>query len=147
MPSAPEATLDPRAGDWWEIVPRQHGVIDRARELWRYRYLWWYFASDTIMATFRRSKLGWIWLLLRVTAPVGLNAIIFGGVLGVDSGSTPYFLFFLCGTTTWVLFERSLLFDCSSASHRLNTQADANNSMAARAKRSCTYWRSKISSR
>jgi lipopolysaccharide transport system permease protein len=110
MPSAPEATLDARAGDWWEIVPRQHGLIDRARELWRYRYLWWYFASDTIMATFRRSKLGWIWLLLRVTAPVGLNAIIFGGVLGVSSGSTPYFLFFLCGTTTWVLFERSLLY-------------------------------------
>lgn len=111
MPSAPEATVDSRIpGDWWEIEPRQYGVLERARELWRYRYLWWYFAADTIMATFRRSKLGWLWLLLRVTAPVGLNAIIFGGVLGVDSGTTPYFLFFLCGTTTWVLFERSLLF-------------------------------------
>jgi homopolymeric O-antigen transport system permease protein len=111
MPSAPEATLDSRvAGDWWEIEPKQTGVIERARELWRYRYLWWYFASDTITSMFRRSQLGWLWLLLRVTAPVGLNAIIFGGVLGVDSGTTPYFLFFLCGTTTWVLFERSLLF-------------------------------------
>ncbi len=31
-------------------------------------------------------------------------------MLGVESGGPPYFLFFLCGTTTWILFERSLLF-------------------------------------
>jgi lipopolysaccharide transport system permease protein len=109
MPFAPDVAID--AGDeWWEIEPRQHGVIDRARELWRYRYLWWYFASDTMTGMFRRSKLGWIWLLLRVAGPVGLNAVVFGGMLGVESGGPPYFLFFLCGTTTWVLFERSLLF-------------------------------------
>lgn len=109
MPSAPDVTLD-GAADWWEIEPRQHGVFDRARELWRYRYLWWYFAADTLTGQFRRSKLGWVWLLFRVAGPVGLNAAVFGGVLGVESGGPPYFLFFLCGTTTWVLFERSLLF-------------------------------------
>lgn len=109
MPSAPDVALD-AAAEWWEIEPRQHGVLDRVRELWRYRYLWWYFASDTMTGQFRRSKLGWIWLLLRVAGPVGLNAIVFGGMLGVESGGPPYFLFFLCGTTTWVLFERSLLF-------------------------------------
>ncbi len=109
MPSAPDVAID-AGGDWWEIEPRQHGVFDRARELWRYRYLWWFFAADTMTSQFRRSKLGWVWLLLRVAGPVGLNAVVFGGMLGVESGGPPYFLFFLCGTTTWVLFERSLLF-------------------------------------
>jgi lipopolysaccharide transport system permease protein len=110
MPSAPEATLDPRAaGDWWEIEPRQHGVIERARELWRYRYLWWYFASQSVSAMWRRTKLGWIWLLFRVTAPVGLNSLIFGGLLGVQSNGPPNFLFLVCGSATWILFERSLL--------------------------------------
>ena len=109
MPSAPDVAIDAGA-EWWEIEPRQHGVFDRARELWRYRYLWWYFAADTMTGMFRRSKLGWVWLLLRVAGPVGLNAVVFGGMLGVESGGPPYFLFFLCGTTTWVLFERSLLF-------------------------------------
>jgi lipopolysaccharide transport system permease protein len=109
MPSAPDVAIDTGA-DWWEIEPRQHGVFDRARELWRYRYLWWFFAADTMTSQFRRSKLGWVWLLLRVAGPVGLNAVVFGGMLGVESGGPPYFLFFLCGTTTWVLFERSLLF-------------------------------------
>jgi lipopolysaccharide transport system permease protein len=108
--SAPDAASSGAAADWWLIEPRQNGVVDRVRELWRYRYLWWFFAADALLAMFRRSKLGWLWLLLSITAPVGLNAIVFGGVLGVDSGPIPYFLFFLCGTTTWVLFERSLLF-------------------------------------
>ncbi len=40
---------------------------------------------------------------------MGLNALVFGGILNVASQGVPYFLFFLCGTTTWILFERSLL--------------------------------------
>jgi lipopolysaccharide transport system permease protein len=112
MSSAPDGVLghDGVAADWWVVEPRQHGVLDRARELWRYRYLWWYFAADTITSMFRRSKLGWLWLIARVAGPVGLNAAIFGGILGVESGGPPYFLFFLCGMTTWVLFERSLFY-------------------------------------
>lgn len=111
MPFAPDALSSRGAlSDVWVIEPRQHGVLDRIRELWRYRYLWWYFAADTMTSQFRRSKLGWVWLLARVAGPVGLNAVVFGGVLGVESGGPPYFLFFLCGTTTWVLFERTLLF-------------------------------------
>jgi lipopolysaccharide transport system permease protein len=112
MSSAPDGLPGAASltADLWLIEPRQHGVLERFRELWRYRYLWWYFAADTITSQFKRSKLGWLWLLGRVAGPVGLNSIIFGGVLGVSSGGIPYFLFFLCGTTTWVLFERSLLF-------------------------------------
>jgi lipopolysaccharide transport system permease protein len=106
MSSAPDAAA---AAEMWVIEPRQHGVISRARELWAYRYLWWYFASNTIRDLYRKSVFGWAWLLFRVAGPVGLSSLIFGGVLNVPSQGVPYFLFFLCGTTTWVLFERSLL--------------------------------------
>ena len=111
MPSAPEAAW-PDAGtraDLWVIEPRQHGVLERTRELWHYRHLWWYFALEAIESMYRRTKLGWLWLIFRVTAPIGLQSLIFGGVLRVDSGGPPYFLFLVCGTTTWILFERSLL--------------------------------------
>jgi lipopolysaccharide transport system permease protein len=107
MSSAPDAAVIP--ADSWVIEPRQYGVVDRARELWAYRYLWWYFAANAIRDMYRKSMFGWLWLLMRVAGPVGLSALIFGGVLSVPSEGTPYFLFFLCGTTTWVLFERSLL--------------------------------------
>jgi len=50
---------------------------------------------------------------MRVVAPVGLNAIVFGDMLGQAEKAgdrVPYFLFFLCGTVAWTLFERSLFF-------------------------------------
>ena len=94
----------------WTIEARRDGLASRARELWEYRHLLWYFASDALTSMYKRSALGWIWLLLRVAGPIGVTALVFGGVLGVESGSdVPYFLFFLCGTTTWMLFERSLI--------------------------------------
>lgn len=93
----------------WLIEPRQYGVFERAREVWAYRYLWWYFASNAVRDMYRKSMFGWLWLVMRVAAPIGLSALIFGGVLSVPSQGIPYFLFFLCGTTTWMLFERSLL--------------------------------------
>ena len=95
--------------DLWLIEPQQGGVVDKIRELWRYRYLWWFFAAGALKAMYRRTKLGWIWLVIRVTAPVSFSALIFGGLLGVESNGPPYFLFFSCGMTTWILFERSLL--------------------------------------
>jgi lipopolysaccharide transport system permease protein len=110
MPSGPDASLPADAlADLWVIEPRQHGVIYRVREIWQYRYLWWYFASQAVASMWRRTKLGWIWLFMRVTAPVGFSALIFGGLLGVKSSGPPYFLFFVCGFATWILFERSLL--------------------------------------
>jgi lipopolysaccharide transport system permease protein len=111
MSSVPDRALSvsDAGGELWLIEPRQHGVVDRIRELWHYRYLWWYFAADALKAMYRRTKLGWLWLVFRVTAPVGISALIFGGLLGVASNGPPYFLFFACGMTTWILFERSLL--------------------------------------
>src|SRR4029450_9261076 len=111
MSSAPDRAMPAInvSPDLWLIEPQQHGVVDRIGELWRYRYLWWYSASDALKAMYRRTKLGWVWLVVRVTAPVGISALIFGGLLGVTSNGPPYFLFFSCGMTTWILFERSLL--------------------------------------
>jgi lipopolysaccharide transport system permease protein len=105
VPSAPETA----AADLWTIEPRQSGIAERARELWAYRHLWWFFAGRTLQRLYRRSSLGMLWLVLRISGPVGLNSLIFGGVLDVKSGSIPYFLFFLCGSATWILFDRSLL--------------------------------------
>jgi len=112
MPFASDMAVSPdvAAAELWVIEPRQYGVLDRARELWRYRYLWWYFAGDTMASLYRRTKLGWLWLVLRATGPVGLNAVVFGGILQVGPDNVPYFLFMVCGMTTWVLFERSLLY-------------------------------------
>ena len=58
MPSASDA-FAPHA-DMWVIEPRQHSTFARLRELWSYRYLWWYFASVNVTSLYRRSALGWL---------------------------------------------------------------------------------------
>jgi hypothetical protein len=96
MPSASDAFA--AQPGMWVIEPRQHGVFARVRELWSYRYLWWYFASATVTSLYRGSALGWLWLLLRVVAPIGINALVFGDMLSQSQKvPIPYFLFFLCG--------------------------------------------------
>jgi lipopolysaccharide transport system permease protein len=79
--------------------------------VWRYRHLLSYFATRTLQMLYKRSSFGWLLMMVRVTAPIGLQGLIFGGALGMmSSDNTPYSLFMLCGQTTWILFDRSLLF-------------------------------------
>jgi lipopolysaccharide transport system permease protein len=111
LPPAPEtAGAAAVAADMWLIEADQYGVFDRVRELWGYRRLFWYFASDALRRLYRRSALGWFWLVMRVSGPIGLSALVFGGMLGLPSDGVPYFLFFLAGTTTWTLFDRGLFY-------------------------------------
>jgi lipopolysaccharide transport system permease protein len=95
----------------WLIEPKSDSVFARIKEVWEYRRLLKYFAGRTLQALYKRSSFGWIWMMVRVCAPIGLNSLIFGGVLNVQpTDGTPYPLFLLCGQTTWILFDRSLLF-------------------------------------
>jgi lipopolysaccharide transport system permease protein len=114
MPPAPDMAGGGAAAvttaDMWLIDSQQQGVIDRVRELWGYRRLLWYFASDALRRMYQRSALGWFWMVMRVSGPIGVSAMIFGGMLDVPSDGVPYFLFFLCGTTTWTLFDRGLIY-------------------------------------
>ena len=95
----------------WVIEPQSNSVFARLVEMWEYRKLLGYFSARTLQMMYKRSSFGWIWMLVRVAGPVGLNTLIFGGILEVQpNDQTPYFLFNLCGQTTWILFDRSLLF-------------------------------------
>jgi lipopolysaccharide transport system permease protein len=101
-----ELALDP---DHWLIEPRSAGLVQRARELWRYRRLLKYFAVRSIGRGVRRTILGRWWLLIRPLFPLTVSAIVFGRVLQVDSSGVPYFLILLIGTSIWDLFETSVM--------------------------------------
>lgn len=95
----------------WVIEPKSDSIFGRIAEMWQYRKLLGYFAARQLHMLYKRSSFGWIWMMVRVCAPIGLNSLIFGGVLNVQpNDGTPYPLFLLCGQTTWILFDRSLLF-------------------------------------
>jgi lipopolysaccharide transport system permease protein len=89
------------------VEPRRRGAVGRAREGWRYRYLIPYFGRRFLQKRYQRTWLGWIWLPLRPSLTIGTRALVFGGLIGVAVGKTPYILFFLIASSAWQLFAET----------------------------------------
>jgi lipopolysaccharide transport system permease protein len=89
----------------WTIAPDLRlGVLERGREIWRYRRVFAFFAFKAVQTLYSNTKLGPTWLLIRPLAPLAVGSIVFGAVMGVPSLGVPYFLFFLAGSIVWSLF-------------------------------------------
>lgn len=86
------------------IEPRREGLVHSLREAWAYRGLLGYFARRFLQKRYMRTWLGWLWLPLRPLTTVLSRALVFGGVIGIATGSVPYVLFFLIGQAAWTLF-------------------------------------------
>jgi lipopolysaccharide transport system permease protein len=93
----------------WEINSDVPGSLRSVGDVWRYRRLVRFLAVRTLQKIYRRTILGWLWLIIRPLFPLVLRVIIFGGLLGVTSDGIPYFLFLLAGTVTWDLFALGLM--------------------------------------
>ncbi len=94
----------------WTIDPSHTGVRERILEIWRYRRVLVYFSLRYVKGMYEGTTLGIFWLFARPLLPIAISAFIFGSLLKVGSDGVPYFLFFLTGMVTWMLFERGLLF-------------------------------------
>lgn len=93
-------------GEDWVIEPRLDGMSARSREVWRYRRLLRFFAAQSLEKLYKRTVLGWSWILIRPLFPLLVKTMIFGGVLGIGSNGVPYFLFLVVGTAVWELFAQ-----------------------------------------
>ena len=98
----------------WIIHPVPPGMVATAFELERYRRLFWFFAVQSIKGLYEGTSLGMFWLFARPLLPILISTFIFGRLLNVPSDGLPYFLFFLAGTSIWMVFERALLFATKS---------------------------------
>jgi lipopolysaccharide transport system permease protein len=105
-----EASVDQPAvaPDTWVIEPRREALMDRLRDVWRYRRLLRFFAAKSLAKLYKRTILGAAWIFIRPLFPLVVNTIVFGGVLGVGSNGVPYFLFINCGGALWELFSQSV---------------------------------------
>lgn len=107
LAAAADGTL---ARDKWVIDASYAGFRDRLLEFWHYRLVFVYFSTKAVTSMYTGMRLGILWLFLRPLLPIVISAFIFGNVLQVGSDGTPYFLFFLTGQCTWMIFERGLRF-------------------------------------
>lgn len=92
----------------WVIEPPGGRPQLRLREIWQSRHLLRYFAFRTLYRTYRKTALGWIWLILRPLIPVLITTLVFHQLAGVQSGTIPYFYFALVGNSIWGFFEEGV---------------------------------------
>jgi lipopolysaccharide transport system permease protein len=104
------AATEKRERDKWVIDSARAGLGERLREFWRYRRVLTYFSTRAVKSLYQGTTLGIFWLFARPLLPIMISAFIFGSLLDVPSDGIPYFLFFLTGSCTWMLFERGLRF-------------------------------------
>lgn len=94
----------------WVIDASNMGLRERLLEFWRYRRVLSYFSTRAVQGLYKGTTLGPFWLFARPLLPIAISAFIFGSVLDVGSDGVPYFLFFMTGNVTWMVFERGLRF-------------------------------------
>jgi lipopolysaccharide transport system permease protein len=83
-------------------------------ELWRYRELLFFFLWRDAKARYKQTYLGPFWAIFRPLTTIVLFSIIFGRLVGVDTGSDiPYPLFAL-GLLPWTYFSSVLTGTASS---------------------------------
>lgn len=108
--AAPAVAAAAPERDKWTIDASRMGFGERLHEFWRYRRVLVYFSMRFVKGMYAGTSLGVFWLFARPLLPIFISAFIFGRLLQISSGGVPYFLFFLTGQVTWMLFERGLLF-------------------------------------
>ena len=65
-----------------------------------------HFGHNYVKKYYMDTFLGLFWIPIRPLADVVLRSMLFGGLLQVASGSTPYLLFLVVGSIGWFFFER-----------------------------------------
>jgi lipopolysaccharide transport system permease protein len=79
------------------------------KELWRYRELFWIFASRDIKVRYKQTVLGSAWALLQPLVFTVLGTIVFGRLAGAGTDDVkPAFLFYLVSQLPWMLFNTGL---------------------------------------
>jgi lipopolysaccharide transport system permease protein len=96
-------------GEKWVVEPRGVGAFARIEELWYYRRTFWFLANRARKRIYQRMTLGVFWVFGRPLMPILFGTVIFGALLGIPSDGLPYFLFFLTGMSSWMMFERGLM--------------------------------------
>jgi len=96
------------------IEPRRPGIWAALGELWRYRRFIAFFGKRLLSKRYSRTWLGLLWLPLRPVLNVATKLLVFGGLIGITAGNTPYPIFFLLASAAWGLFAECVLWSTRS---------------------------------
>ena len=94
---------------WVIAADAQPGIGSQLREFWKYRRVLAFFSVKSLQSLYAKTHLGVPWLFIRVLFPLFVGSFVFGGVMRIDTGGTPYFIFFATGMIAWNFFDGPLV--------------------------------------
>jgi lipopolysaccharide transport system permease protein len=86
-----------------------------AKDLWRYRELFYVLAWRDVSVRYKQTAIGIIWAVIRPALTTLVFTVVFGRLGKFPSGGTPYPVLVLSGILPWQLFSAAL----SESSHSL----------------------------
>jgi len=90
---------------WTEIIkPKSHLFDLRLREVWRYRDLVMMFVKRDIVANYKQTILGPIWIFLQPIMTSLIYVLVFGKIAGIPTDDIPQVVFYLSGVMLWNYF-------------------------------------------
>jgi lipopolysaccharide transport system permease protein len=89
------------------IEPRRAGLFRAWREVWRYRAVTGVLGRRFLRKRFARTWLGLLWVPLRPVITLATKILVYGGLIGISAGHTPYPLFFVVASSSWSLFSET----------------------------------------
>ena len=96
--------------NWDQVIEPRRPLTDwRLRECWHYRDLLGLFIRRDLVATWKQTILGPLWLVLQPLLTTLVYVFIFGKLAGFSTDGYPRFLFFLAGITAWNYFADCLV--------------------------------------
>ena len=99
----------PETVQWVITADTREGFAARAREVWQYRRILWFFTVKGLQALYSKTNLGVAWIFIRTLVPLVVGSFVFGSVMEVSSGGVPYFIFLLVGQVPWNCFDGPLI--------------------------------------
>jgi lipopolysaccharide transport system permease protein len=90
------------------IEPRSRLHLLDWRELAEYRDLLAFLTWRDLSIRYKQSVLGYAWAFLQPFVQVVVFSVVFGLLLGVQSGDVPYPLFALTGVIAWTYFSNAV---------------------------------------
>lgn len=87
----------------WEANSTTKWVSLSFRSLWDYRHLLARLVRREFLINYQQTILGPLWVVLQPALTLLVYVLVFGKWMGVNTGTAPLVLFFLCGILLWGL--------------------------------------------
>ncbi|HVK49337.1 MAG TPA: ABC transporter permease [Pseudobacter sp.] len=89
----------------WENSNQSSWSNLSVKELWAYRNLLFRLIKRDFLVNYQQTLLGPLWVVLQPILTLIVYVMVFSRWMGVDTGSSPPVLFYLCGILLWGLFS------------------------------------------